>query len=216
MKKLLVIILVLAMFTSVAYAGKPEEGTRIKDQELMYADGHYLDEEYLPFGYDIFGYNYQAHMFNGTTANVYLGKAGFSPYLGDDESYLAENPTAVNHWAWPYRNNELIMKWNDAWLSNMDRDDDGNLDRHHGFDSYIGSGAWLTNHEVYYEDDVLIEYFVKIVAAPADAYTDDGYWYTVDHVEIGPVIWGAFAIIQEEENGVPIYESKFRTGLGNW
>ncbi len=43
-------------------------------------------------------------------------------------------------------------------------------------------------------------YFVKIVAAPADAYVDDGSWYTADGTEIGPVIWGAFAIIQQVSN----------------
>ncbi|MFC1972148.1 hypothetical protein ACFLVE_01915 [Chloroflexota bacterium] len=43
-------------------------------------------------------------------------------------------------------------------------------------------------------------YFVKIVAAPADAYADSGYWYTADGTEIGPVIWGAFAVIQEVSN----------------
>ena len=40
----------------------------------------------------------------------------------------------------------LVMKWNDAWLSNKDCDGDGLLDRHYGYDSYIGSGAWETNH----------------------------------------------------------------------
>jgi hypothetical protein len=39
-----------------------------------------------------------------------------------------------------------MMKWNDAWLANVDCDGDGLLDRHYGFGSYIGSGAWLTNH----------------------------------------------------------------------
>jgi hypothetical protein len=98
----------------------------------------------------------------------------------------------------------LIMKWNDAWLSNKDCDGDGLLDRYYGFDSYIGSGAWLTNHmSGEYEQDGEIckwNYFVKIVAAPADAVLSGGVWYTNDGVEIGPVIWGAFAIIQEVEN----------------
>ncbi|MHA1975068.1 MAG: hypothetical protein ACTSW1_18930 [Candidatus Hodarchaeales archaeon] len=30
----------------------------------------------------------------------------------------------------------------------------------------------------------------------------DGVWYTVNGSEIGPVIWGSFAIIQEVESGV--------------
>jgi hypothetical protein len=41
---------------------------------------------------------------------------------------------------------------------------------------------------------------VKIVAAPADAYEQDGKWYTFDHIEIGPVIWGQFAVIQQVSN----------------
>lgn len=39
------------------------------------------------------------------------------------------------------------MKWNDAWLSNKDCNGDGLLDRHLGYLTYIGSGAWLTNHQ---------------------------------------------------------------------
>jgi len=78
------------------------------------------------------------------------------------------------NWCWQDRNNWLVMKWNDAWLSNKDCDGDGKLDRHYGYDSYIGSGAWLTNHEwgTYENDDGKTcrwDYFVKIVAAPEDA-----------------------------------------------
>lgn len=40
----------------------------------------------------------------------------------------------------------LMMKWNDAWLSNQSCDTDTKLDRHYGFPTYRGSGAWLTNH----------------------------------------------------------------------
>jgi hypothetical protein len=41
---------------------------------------------------------------------------------------------------------------------------------------------------------------VKIVAAPADASIVDGKWYTFDNIEIGPVIWGEFAVIQQVSN----------------
>ena len=65
-------------------------------------------------------------------------------------------------------------------------------------------------------------YFVKIVAAPADATLTDDIWYNADGVEIGPVIWGAFATIQEVENdpcagihGLQ-YLSPDHAGLGNW
>lgn len=63
----------------------------------------------------------------------------------------------------------------------------------------------MTNHQSgVYElaDGTLCSwvYFVKIVAVPIGAYTDAGVWYTEDGEEIGPVIWGQFAIIQQIEN----------------
>lgn len=116
------------------------------------------------------------------------------------------------------------MKWNDAWLSNKDCDGDGKLDRHYGYPSYIGSGAWETNHQwgSYEEDGETYNwnYFTKIVAAPADAYVDGGIWYTADGTEIGPVLWGEFATIFEvyndqgtEEHGV-YYNAPAPTGFG--
>lgn len=140
------------------------------------------------------GYNYQAHLYNGD-------------YYGD---------------GW-----KLVMKWNDAWLANKDCDGDGLLDRHAGYDTYIGSGAWCTNHwsTTYTNADgkecSYVE-FTKIVAVPADANKVDGIWYNADGVEIGPDIWGQFAIIQsiindpcEGTHGVD-YKSPDHPGLGNW
>jgi hypothetical protein len=145
-------------------------------------DGTITDSNGIPIvtGYDKWGYNYQAHMFNGY----------FDNYL------RPENPVDSG--------DKLIMKWNDAWLSNKDCDGDGKLDRHFGFNSYIGSGAWLTNHQsgTYMMDgkEYKWTYFVKIVAVPADAYNDKGVWYAADGTEIGPEIWGEFAIVQEIYN----------------
>jgi len=188
--------------------GAKEDCTTIQDGVLTYATGHYLASEPLTTGYDIFGYNYQGHMFNGSYANVYLGGAGFPPYEGDADAYLAENAGAASHWAWPYRDVQLVMKWNDAWLSNKDCDGDGKLDRYYGFDSYIGSGAWETNHMFGDENGEHWTYFTKIVAVPADAYVDEPYdeygngtWYAADGTEIGAQIWGAFATIQQVESG---------------
>jgi len=111
----------------------------------------------------------------------------------------------------------LQMKWNDAWLSNMDCDGDNKLDRHHGFESYIGSGAWLTNHMSGGKGKDHWTYFVKIVAAPADATSSEGLWYAADGTEIGPVIWGAFAIIQEVESGAgATYVSPAGPGFGKF
>ncbi len=121
----------------------------------------------------------------------------------------------------------LIMKWNNAWLSNKDCDDDGLLDRHLGYDSYIGSGAWCTNHwtTTYYDangNECEYDEFIKIIAVPATATLTDGIWYNEDGIEIGISIWGQFAIIQQIINdpcmgieGV-VYKSADHPGLGNW
>ena len=124
---------------------------------------------------------------------------------------------------------KLMMKWSDVWLSNKDCNGDGKLDRGYSCDpvnadSSACPGAWLTNHmNGEYEQDGETchwTYFVKIVAAPADAVATNGVWYAVDGTEIGPVIWGAFAIIQEVENdpcaglhGIQ-YNSPSPTGFG--
>jgi len=227
MKKLMFVLVALALLAipSAVIADEPT-CTTIQDGVLTYSAGHYLEGEPLMVGYDPYGYNYQAHMFNGSYCNVYLGRYGFPPYEGDTEAYLAENPDAENVWCWEYRDVELVMKWNDAWLSNKDCDSNGLLDRYYGFDSYIGSGAWETNHQSgEYEVDGKTckwTYFVKIVAAPEDAYVEDGTWYAADGTEIGPVIWGAFAIIQQVENdpcagihGLQ-YLSPDHPGFGGW
>ena len=180
--------------------GQCSDCTTIQDGTLLASDG-----SPIMTGYDGWGYNYQAHMFNGMYCDSYRDA----------------------DWCQPYKDIHLVMKWNDAWLSNRDCDGDGKLDRYYGFDSYIGSGAWETNHQWgEYEDEdgntCKWNYFVKIVAAPADAYAEAGYWYTADGTEIGPVIWGAFAIIQEVSNDPcagehgALYISPTRPGLGNW
>jgi len=158
----------------------------------------------LVLGYDEWGYNYQAHLFSGGYCDAYRDAA----------------------WCQPYKDVHLMMKWNDAWLSNMDCDGDGKLDRHYGYASYIGSGAWLTNHQwgAYEQDGQTCwwNYFVKIVAAPEDANLVDGVWYNADGVEIGPEIWGAFAIIQQVSNDPCAgehgaqYISPDHPGFGGW
>ena len=151
-------------------------------------------------GYDKWGYNYQAMMFNGIYDN--FSRPAVPVTEGD----------------------KLMMKWNDAWLSNKDCNGDGKLDRHFGFPAYKGSGAWLTNHmSGEYEVDGKTykwTYFVKIVAVPIDAVKTGGVWYTPDGMEIGPDIWGEFAVIQEISNdtgagqhGV-LYKSPVSPGLG--
>lgn len=156
----------------------PHGCTTIQSGELVDSEGNPIET-----GYDAWGYNYQAQMFNGYYCDSYRNAP----------------------WCQVYADVELIMKWNDAWLSNKDCDDDGLLDRHYGFDSFIGSGAWLTNHmKGMYLDangaECYWDYFVKIVAAPEDAIVEGGNWVNADGTVMGPVIWGEFAVIQEVEN----------------
>jgi hypothetical protein len=309
---LLVIVAVPALAKSENASIKSEvkqECTTIQSGDLLNSVN-----EVITTGYDDWGYNYQAKIFNGTYCDAYRDAA----------------------WCQPYADVNLSMKWNDAWLSNKDCSGDDKLDRHYGHISYIGSGAWLTNHmsgeyegeevaswnvsgnwlldfhngtenrefrnlvqdengnvtgdfywksgsnwlyggtldgnvvgdalSLYYErppaynytgdfeatisetglvgtfsdsnggnynwtakgvepavyESCSWSYFVKIVAAPADAEKTDGVWHTPEGKEIGPVIWNQFAIIQEVYNdacageGGLLYKSPVKAGLGGW
>lgn len=183
------VVILGGMMVVPGMAKKNNDCTTIQDGELRTSDG-----ELITPGYDEFGYNYQAHIFNGRYCDYDRVEGG------------------------PYCDVNLVMKWNDAWLSNKDCDGDGKLDRYYGYDSYIGSGAWCTNHmrgtgET--ADDWV--YFVKIVAVPADATLVEGIWRTADGIEIGEAIWGSFATIQEVESGMgAIYVSPAGPGLGKW
>jgi hypothetical protein len=121
---------------------------------------------------------------------------------------------------------QLEMKWNDPWLSNVSCDGDVLLDRRYGFPAYKGSGAWETNHmSGSYESNGQTcnwTYFVKIIAIPLDATATGGVWYAADGTEIGPAIWGDFAVIQEVSNdpcsgfsGL-LYLSPDHAGFGGW
>ncbi|MHC4557260.1 MAG: hypothetical protein ACYTFW_01900 [Planctomycetota bacterium] len=228
-----VVLIGLCSFIVVCMGAKPE-GNRIQDGVLMYSASHYLNGQPLQIGYDAFGYNYQARIFVGWYYN--FNTFGLPPYEGDDDTYyqrlvdegfadsIVEAEQMMNFKPyWPYRDILLIMQWNDTWLSNMDRDGDGKLDRYFGYSSYIGSGAWETNHMFGMNPDgTKWDYFVKIAAAPADGYKSGGYWYTADNTEIGPVIWGSFATIQQVENdpsagtGGILYKSPAGPGFGKW
>jgi len=153
-------------------------------------------------GWDDYGYNYQAH------------KSSFDIFPGF----------------------HLTMKWNDAWLSNKDCDGDGLLDKHYGSDGFIGSGAWLTNHftSTYINgegNECEYDAFIKIIAAPEDAYvvpenangiTIPGIWYYEDGTEIGPSYNFVYIVIQSIINdpcaGIEglDYKSPDHSGLGGW
>jgi len=177
-----------------------EKCTTIQSGELVDSAGNIIE-----VGYDQWGYNYQAQMFNGYYCDSYRDAA----------------------WCQPYADVELSMKWNDGWMSNQDCDGDGKLDRHNGFPTYRGSGAWLTNHQkgTYLDGEGNMcewDYFVKIVAAPVDATVVEGNWVNADGTVIGPVTWGQFATIQVVENdpcaGIEglQFQSPDHSGLGNW
>lgn len=234
--KTLSILILLTVAMAVPMVMAKKNGTRIQDGVLTYSAGRYLEGELLKVGYDVFGYNYQAHIFKGYYCNYYLNVLDLPPYEGDDSTYYQRlvdegyfgtaadaeaYMTSTVNWLWQYRNIWLVMKWNDAWLSNMDCVGDGSLDRHYGYASYIGSGAWETNHMWGTNTDgAKWNYYVKIVAVPADATLDSGIWYDSEGVEIGTSIWGSFAIIFQVSNdpSVPehgvLYNPPSPTGFG--
>jgi len=197
MKQFTLLLTAFALFFGMIGLAGAQECTTIQDGTLVTSESVVITP-----GYDDWGYNYQARIFNGGYCDAYRDAAWCQDYVDDD----------------------LLMKWNAAWLDNKDCDSDGLLDRHFGYGSYIGSGAWLTNNQ---SGKVDVNgkmrkwtYFVKIVAAPADAISDGGYWY-LDGIELGPVIWGDFAIVQEVSNdpstgdhGI-LYKSPVGPGFGH-
>ncbi|NOH01687.1 MAG: hypothetical protein HND47_06865 [Chloroflexi bacterium] len=230
MSKKFLFVAILCLIAAAVFTGGSVSAasscTTLKDEVITYSPGHYLYGDPILPGYDAFGYNYQAYLFKGSYANIYLGRDGLPPYAGDDAAYLDANPSAEWKWYWPYRTTRVLMKWNDAWLSNKDCDGNGTLDRHYGYPSYIGSGAWETNHmlDSYLDGDLTCNwvYFTKIIAAPADATASGGTWYAADGTEIGPSIWGEFATIQSVYNdpcagftGIE-YLSPDHAGFGGW
>jgi hypothetical protein len=174
---LLIALLTVGLIPGSVLAGNPNGCATIQQGGLLRSDGVEIEP-----GYDEWGYNHQARLFNGLYCEAYQNAS----------------------WCTAYADVDLSMKWNDAWKSNMDCDGDHYLDRHYGYPSYIGSGAWLTNLQSgEYDQEGRIcnwEYFVKIVAAPADAQVVGLTWFTSDGDEIGPVIWNEFAIIEEVYN----------------
>ncbi len=195
---LLIAIFMTSAMILIAPAMAKKGGATIQDGTIYASTG-----ELITVGYDLFGYNYQARMFRGRYCD-------YDRVLGG-----------------PYSDVNLIMKWNDAWLSNMDRDGDGLLDRHYGFSSYIGSGAWETNHMWGTNPDgTHWNYYVKIVAVPFGSVDSDpsinnnGIWTASDGTVIGQEIWGAFAIIFQVSNdpSIPehgvLYNPPSPTGFG--
>ncbi|MEN4041717.1 MAG: hypothetical protein ROW39_05185 [Anaerolineaceae bacterium] len=200
---LLCVTILLAASFSIASANKPArvdangmEIARQKSGCTTIQSGLLLSStgQTLTTGFDQWGYNYQARTFNGYYDN--FSRPAVPVTEGDS----------------------LNMKWNDAWLSNVDCDGDGKLDRHYGYASYIGSGAWLTNKMSGVVDGMTWTYFVKIVAKPSadfDCTAGGGY-----------EVWGEFCVIQEVNGGHPSLNEAYGgngvvtlmqpAGLGAW
>lgn len=179
MKKLSTIFFLLAISVALAGLAWGIDCATIQGRTITDSAG-----EIITPGYDQWGYNYEAHIFNGKYNDFTRGKP-----MPDPVEY------------------DLIMKWNDAWLSKQDCDGNGFLDRHFGSLTYKGSGAWLTNHMTGKVEWPLGSgkyktwtYFCKIVAPPEDAVLDGAVWKTSEGITIGPALWGQFAIIEEVAN----------------
>ena len=164
-------LLILSLF-AIPAAG---QCTKIKDGTISDSAGNTIT-----LGSDQFGYNYQAHLFNGTYDSVdrildhrYYGSTG------------------------DFTDDSLIMKWSDDWLSNLDCNRDGKLDRGGaaGADVNLSKG-WLTNQvEGDYigsdSDSHHYTYFVKIVFDGGAA---------CGTASNPACIWGTFAVIEEVYN----------------
>lgn len=128
----------------------------------------------IVLGYDPYGYNYQAHIFNGTYDSSDRSNDG--KYYGSTGDFVDDS---------------LIMKWNDAWLANVDCDSDGKLDR--GLvDGVVGgiSLGWLTNqNEGDYDSD-------------SNGTQDAHYTYFSKIVWVGPggSLWNEYEVIEEVYN----------------
>lgn len=126
-------------------------------------------------GYDQYGYNYQAHIFNGLYEN------------------FSRPVTVVTEGT-----ENLVMKWSDDWLANVDCNGNGKLDRGLNPKTGVSTGTsmgWLTNHfEGDYEgsDSELhhYTYFVKIVYDAGAACTNGD----------ATCIWGLYTIVEELQN----------------
>jgi hypothetical protein len=182
--------------------------TTIQSGKLCNSEG-----DVITTGFDEWGYNYQGRFFLGGYCDAYRDAA----------------------WCQPYKDDQLSMKWNDAWLSNKDCDGDGKLDRHLGYDSYIGSGAWLTNHQSgSYEDnchwdvsgDWTLDFaggtdnreFRNLVQDSEGNVTGDFWWLNGSNWEYGGTLVGTISgdTLQLHYDRAPIlYTGDFEGTVGN-
>lgn len=161
---------------------------------IVYPDGHYLEGQSVPSTTDAYGYRYWNGKFGGFIGyfvNTELGFAGFPPYTGDYAAYIAANPGASifgdpNDFDsfWSLKDLTLSIRWNDAYRSHTDCDGDGWFDRHWGYPTYQGSGAWYMNWVDGYYAYLLWDTYSKVESVPSNAVLVNGLWF-VDDVEFG-------------------------------
>lgn len=172
----MVLVLVMTNVPSIVLADKPAQTGNAQSNAGCdtIQSGNIKDSagNVIGLGYDQFGYNYQAHMFNGTYDSSDRTIDGM--YWGDIGDYVDDS---------------LIMKWSDDWLSNVDCNHDGKLDRGlvvNGVPDDISKG-WLTNQ-------VNGDYDTN-----SDG-TQDAHFTQFDKIVwVGPggSLWGQYEIIQE-------------------
>lgn len=145
--------LLLTLAMSATALAAPKSCATIQSGTITASTG-----ETLAVGFDQFGYNYQAHLFVGTYDSSDRKLDG--AYWGDAGDYVDDM---------------LTMKWSDDWLSTLDCDGNGKLDRGYGTSTPGISRGWLTNLWL----------------------TDDGYSNFTKIVWVGPGgdLWGQYTIV---------------------
>ncbi|MCK4918626.1 MAG: hypothetical protein KAS02_02495 [Candidatus Pacebacteria bacterium] len=177
MKRYFLIILVLGFFLSTPFVFGGE-CVHVNNGTLVDRVGGTIP----PTGYDKWGYDYGQQRFKGTICSASRGEDPFCkpPYQ------------TVEH----MESSKQRMIWNDAFISTQDCDGDGMLDRHAGFDTYIGSGAWImislegsyTEKGVTYRGKSSAKH---IAAEPTDVLRD-GKWYNSKGKYLGKKLWEYF------------------------
>jgi len=204
MKKLVVISLALAFVIAMGSSAKADPlCAQIQDGTIITRG----DGIIITTGYDDFGYNYGAKRYSGRYC--------------DSDRVLGGSFCDI----------DISIKWNEHDLDTEDCDGDGFLDRPtDNGGTYVGSGAWVTNHMTGATPDSKGKlrkwhYFVKMVAVPTDAVKSGSFWYADGIVSMSTLIGlaalgGNFAIIEEVyndpvagANGI-LYKSPVSPGLG--
>ncbi|NLX36382.1 MAG: hypothetical protein GXY68_06820 [Chloroflexi bacterium] len=185
----MVLTLALVLLPAAVWA---DDCVGIASGQISYPPGHYWAAQPVARGYDAYGFNYQAQRFRGWFVNSELGFMGLPPYEGDYAAYIAANPAAAALGDpadptsfWSLKDLQLDIKWNEAYRARTDCDGNGWFDRHPGSSSYMGTGAWYTNHVSGVYLGQSYRSFSKVVAVPADAVLAGGLWYAADGRELG-------------------------------